>query len=170
MDHADVIVLYGHNVAETQDVLWTRMLDRRAGPNPPKIVCVEPRPTPVALEADVHLAPRPGTNLALMNALQHEIIARGWVDEAYVAAHAIGLEELREQTRSTTAEWAARICGVDADDIREAARIIGTARRLLQTVLQGFYQSHAATAAAREVNNVAILRGMLGARAAASCR
>ena len=65
VDHADVIALYGHNVAETQTVLWTRMLDRLAGPNPPKIICVDPRLTPVARAATVHLAPRPGTNVAL---------------------------------------------------------------------------------------------------------
>lgn len=44
VDHADVIALYGHNVAETQTVLWARMLDRLAGPNPPAIVCVDPGP------------------------------------------------------------------------------------------------------------------------------
>ncbi|MGH3977257.1 MAG: molybdopterin oxidoreductase family protein, partial [Pseudonocardiaceae bacterium] len=45
---------------------------------------------------------------------------------------------------------------------RDAARILGTARRLLSTVLQGFYQSHQASAAAVQVNNVNIIRGMLG--------
>lgn len=45
IDHADVIALYGHNMAETQSVLWTRVLDRLAGPNPPAIVCVDPRET-----------------------------------------------------------------------------------------------------------------------------
>ena len=42
VDHADVIALFGHNVAETQTVLWARILDRLAGPNPPKIICVDP--------------------------------------------------------------------------------------------------------------------------------
>ena len=51
---------------------------------------------------------------------------------------------------------------VPAADIREAARIIGTAEALLSTVLQGFYQSNQATAAALQVNNIHILRGMLG--------
>ena len=46
----------GHNVAETQTVLWTRMLDRLRGPDPPRLIVVDPRPTPVAGEADVHLA------------------------------------------------------------------------------------------------------------------
>ena len=47
-----MIALYGHNMAETQTVLWTRILDRLAGPNPPAIVCVDPRLTPVARAAD----------------------------------------------------------------------------------------------------------------------
>ena len=67
VDHADAIVLYGHNVAETQTVLWMRMLDRLEAPNPPKLVVVDPRPTPAAQRADVHLAVKNGTNLALMN-------------------------------------------------------------------------------------------------------
>ncbi|WP_413454285.1 molybdopterin oxidoreductase family protein [Georgenia phoenicis] len=162
VDHADVIALYGHNMAETQTVLWSRVLDRLAGPNPPQIVCVDPRPTPVARAATVHLAPRPGTNVALMNGLLHEIVANGWVDEAYVAAHAVGYEELATRVREYPPEEVARICDVPVGDLRRAARIIGTAERLLSTVLQGFYQSHQATAAAVQVNNVHILRGMLG--------
>ena len=55
-----------------------------------------------------------------------------------------------------------RICDVPARDVREAARIIGTSERLLSTVLQGVYQSHQATAAACQVNNLHLLRGMLG--------
>jgi anaerobic selenocysteine-containing dehydrogenase len=76
VDSASVICLYGHNVAETQSVLWTRILDRLAGPNPPELVCVDPRLTPVAKGATVHIAPRPGTNVMLMNALLHEIVLR----------------------------------------------------------------------------------------------
>ena len=162
VDHADAIVLYGHNAAETQSVLWMRMLDRLDGPDPPRLVCVDPRPTPVAERADVHLAVRSGTNLALLNALVHEVIANGRHDEAYVREHAVGFEELERRTRECTPEWAADICGVDAGAIRAAAEIVGTAERLLQTVLQGVYQSHQATAAACQVNNLAILRGMLG--------
>ena len=55
----------GHNVAETQPVLWMRMLDRLDGPDPPRLVVVDPRRHRSPAErADVHLAPRPGTNLA----------------------------------------------------------------------------------------------------------
>ncbi len=45
-------------------MLWSRMLDRLDGPNPPQLVCVDPRRTKVAERATVHLAVRNGTNLA----------------------------------------------------------------------------------------------------------
>ncbi|MGH3805433.1 MAG: molybdopterin-dependent oxidoreductase [Pseudonocardiaceae bacterium] len=162
VDHADVIALYGHNVAETQTVLWMRMLDRLAGPNPPKLICVDPRETPVAAAATVHLAPLPGTNVALMNGLLHEIIRNDWVDGDYLTAYTVGYDELATQVEDYPPQRVAEICQVPAEQIREAARILGTAERLLSTVLQGFYQSHQAIAAAVQVNNVHLIRGMLG--------
>jgi anaerobic selenocysteine-containing dehydrogenase len=162
VDHADVIALYGHNVAETQTVLWMRMLDRLAGPNPPKLICVDPRETPVARAATVHLAPLPGTNVALMNGLLHEIIRNDWVDRDYIAAHTVGFDELTKQVQDYPLERVAETCQVPAEQIREAASILGAAQRLLSTVLQGFYQSQQATAAAVQVNNINIIRGMLG--------
>lgn len=162
IDSCDAIFLYGHNMAETQTVLWSRVLDRIAGPDRPRLVCVDPRDTEVARYADVHLAVRPGTNLALMNALVREILANGWLDEAYVRDHTLGLDELRATVEPWTAKAAAAICDVPAADIREAARIFGTSERVLSTVLQGFYQSAQATASSCQVNNLHLLRGLLG--------
>jgi anaerobic selenocysteine-containing dehydrogenase len=162
VDHCDALALFGHNVAETQAVLWMRMLDRRRGPDPPALLCVDPRDTPVAREADVHLPVRSGTNLALMNALQRELIANGWIDREYVEAHTVGFEQLEQTVDPYTPERASEICQVPAGDIRAAARLLGTCGRLLSTVLQGFYQSTQATAAACQVNNVHLLRGMIG--------
>nr|WP_231747680.1 molybdopterin oxidoreductase family protein [Auraticoccus cholistanensis] len=162
VDHCDAIALWGHNVAETQTVLWMRMLDRRRGPNPPAMLAVDPRSTPVAREADVHLAVRNGTNLALVNGLLREIITRGWCDEEYVAAHTIGFEGLQRVVDPYTPDRVAAICDITAAHVERAAELLGTSRRLLSTVLQGFYQSNQATAAACGVNNLHLLRGMLG--------
>ncbi|GAB3259191.1 molybdopterin oxidoreductase family protein [Arthrobacter pigmenti] len=162
IDHADVIALYGHNMAETQVVLWERILDRLAGPNPPKIICVDPRMTEVARHSDVHLAPRPGTNVAMMNGLLHEIVANDQVDHEYVDAHTVGFDELKKRVEDYPPELVAEICDVPVEQIRETAGILGGAERLLSTVLQGFYQANQATAAAVQVNNVNIIRGMLG--------
>ncbi|GAA2502881.1 nitrate reductase [Streptomyces longisporus] len=162
LDHADVIALFGHNIAETQPVQWMRILDRLDGGDPPRLVCVDPRPTQVARRSAVHLAPRSGTNVALLNALLHEIIRNDRVDHDYLAAHTVGFEELASRVADCTPEWAAGICDVPAARIAEAAELLGTAERLLSTVLQGVYQSHQATAAAVQINNLHLIRGMLG--------
>jgi len=162
VDHCDALAIYGHNVAEVQTVLWMRMLDRLRGPDPPRLICVDPRRTPVAEEADVHLAPKNGTNVALMNGIQRELIERGWIDEQYIEANTMGFDALRQAVDPYRPERVAEICDIPAAQVREAARIVGESERLLSTVLQGFYQSNQATAAACQVNNVHLLRGMLG--------
>jgi anaerobic selenocysteine-containing dehydrogenase len=166
IEHCDAVFLFGHNMAGTQTVLWARILDRTRGADPPTIVCVDPRRTPVAEEAErtggVHLAPKAGTNLALLNALTRELIKNDWVDTAWVQEHTIGFSELAEIVEPYTPEEAGRICGVDPAEIRRAARIFGRSERVLSTVLQGFYQSHQATAASVAVNNLHLLRAMIG--------
>ncbi|GAA2128903.1 molybdopterin oxidoreductase family protein [Nocardioides bigeumensis] len=166
IEHCDAIFLYGHNMPETQTVLWARILDRTRAEDPPRIVCVDPRRTLVALEAErtggVHLAPRAGTNLALMNGLTRELFANEWVDDAWVGAHTIGVDDLRQVVEPCTPEHVAAVCGVDADDLRRAARIFGESDNVLSTVLQGFYQSHQATAASVAVHNLHLLRAMIG--------
>jgi anaerobic selenocysteine-containing dehydrogenase len=77
VDVCDTLFLVGHNVAETQTVLWARMLDRLVGPDRPKLVVIDPRETEPARHADVHLAIRSGTNVAALNAIQHELIRTG---------------------------------------------------------------------------------------------
>ncbi|MFI6642415.1 molybdopterin oxidoreductase family protein [Streptomyces sp. NPDC050504] len=162
IDHADAIAFFGHNIAESQPVQWMRVLDRLEGGSPPRLLCVDPRPTPVARGSAVHLAPRLGTNVALLNALLNEIIRTDRVDHDYVAARTVGFDALAARVRNCTPRWAADVCGVPAARIEEAAELLGDAEALLSTVLQGVYQSHQATAAAVQINNLHLIRGMLG--------
>ncbi len=162
VDECDALAIWGHNVAETQTMLWARMLDRRCGPDPPRLLAVDPRSTAVTREADVHLAVRNGTNQALMNALIRVIIERGWYDRDYIDDHTLGFEELARTVDEWPVDRAATTCGLAPADIVAAAELIGTSERLLSTVLQGFYQSNQATAASCQVNNLHLLRGMLG--------
>jgi anaerobic selenocysteine-containing dehydrogenase len=64
--------------------------------------------------------------------------------------------------RRVPADRVADICDVTAADVERAAELLGTSHRLLSTMLQGFYQSNQATAAACGVNNLHLLRGMIG--------
>jgi ferredoxin-nitrate reductase len=162
VDHCDAIALWGHNVAETQPVLWMRMLDRRRGQDSPRMLAVDPRPTPVAREADVHLQLRGGTNLALLNGLLRELIERDWVDDGWIAKHAVGFDRLEQVVHPYTFERVSEICDVPVEALAAAASIVGESERLFSTVLQGFYQSNQATAAACAVNDLHLLRGMIG--------
>jgi anaerobic selenocysteine-containing dehydrogenase len=161
-DTAEAIFLVGHNMASQQTVLWARILDRLAGPNPPQLVVVDPRTTETASKATLHLAPRLGTNVALLNGILHILLERGWFDREYIDAHAVGFDGLKETVGSWTPQRAAEVCEVPLDALERAAAIIGTSSRLVSTVLQGVYQSHQATAAACQVNNIHIIRGMIG--------
>jgi ferredoxin-nitrate reductase len=162
VDLADTYFHVGINMAETQTVLWMRHLDRLHGSDRPRLVVVDPRRTPAAREADVHLAVRAGTNVAILNALIRELIANEWVDQEWVDEHTVGFTALEKTVAEYTPERAAEICGVAAADVRRAAEVLGESERLLTFVLQGVYQSHQATAAAVQCNNVNLLRGMIG--------
>jgi anaerobic selenocysteine-containing dehydrogenase len=161
-DLCDTIFAVGHNMPETHSVMWTRVLDRLRGPQPPRIVVIDPRPTRIAAEAEVHLAVLPGTNVAVLNGIQRELIRCGAVDRQFVANHTIGFDELAARVADYDPEYVGEICGVPAEDIRRAARVIAESQRLVSTCLQGVYQSHQATAAACQVNNINLLRGMIG--------
>ncbi len=162
LDCCDTLFLVGHNMAETQTVLWARVLDRLHGPDRPRLVVVDPRTTPTARAADCHVALRPGTNVPFLNGVLHEFIAHGHVDRAFIDDHTVGYEALAKVVESYPPERVSELCGISADTVRRAAEILGTGDRLVSTVLQGVYQSHQATAAAVQVNNVNLLRGMIG--------
>ena len=162
LDTTDAIFDVGHNMAEQQTVLWTRVLDRLAGPRRPKLVIMDPRPIPAAKEADVHLAPKPGTNVVVLNGLLRLIIQNGWISRAYIDAHTMGFEDLERTVAKWTPELVELIADVPQRKLHAAAEILGTAPTLVSAVLQGVYQSMQATAAACQVNNLHLIRGLIG--------
>jgi anaerobic selenocysteine-containing dehydrogenase len=162
IDQTDCLFLVGHNMAATDTVLWSRILDRRRGTRPPKVIVVDPRTTITAREADVHLAPRVGTNVALLNGLLYLLVAAGHIDRAFIEKHTVGFGKLQETVGQYQPERVAEITGVPAAQLRQAAELLGTAPTLLSTCLQGVYQSMQATAAAVQVNNINLVRGMIG--------
>lgn len=162
LDTTETILHCGHNIASQQTVLWMRILDRLEGPNPPKIIAIDPRDTFTAKKATIHLAPKVGTNLAVMNGLLYLIIQDGAIDQQYINAHTTGFEELKEIVSKYTPEKVEEISGVPTDLLRQAGHILSTTKTLVSTVLQGFYQSMQATASSVQVNNIHLIRGLIG--------
>lgn len=114
VDFTDCLFLVGHNVAATQTVLWSRMLDRLSGPNPQKLIVVDPRESETAKHATIYLRPRISTNLALLNGLQHLLFKKNWVNKDYASKHTVGLEELEKIVSEYTPDVVERITGVPA--------------------------------------------------------
>ena len=162
IDFTDCIFMVGHNMAATQTVLWTRILDRLAGPNPPELIVMDPRTSRSAEKATLHIANKIGTNLCVLNGIARLLIENDCVDHEYVARHTVGFEELKRTISKYTPEYVQRISNVPCNVLQGAAKRIGMAKRLLSTALQGVYQSNQGTASACAVNNINIIRGMIG--------
>lgn len=163
IDLCDTLLLAGHNVSATQTVLFARILDRLSAPNPPKLVVIDPRTTETARHAAVHLRPKVATNLAVMNGLIHLLITSNQIDAGFISKHTVGFEDLKRTASAYTPEKVEQISGVPAATLKQAAEVLGSGSRLLVTALQGFYQSHQATAASVQINNnLALIRGMIG--------
>lgn len=162
VDQAELLCLYGHNVAEAQTVLWERMLAAKRR-NGGRIMVADPRKSPTVRQgADLHLQLRPGTNVALMNGIIYLLIERGRVDHDFVSQHTVGLAELKAVVREYPPGRVADICGIAPEDLQKAVEWIGTTPRVVSTVLQGFYQSVEATASSSLVNTVHLLTGAIG--------
>lgn len=123
---AEVILCAGTNVAEcspiTTDYIW-RARDKGA-----KLIMVDPRVTPLARTCDLHLPVRPGADSALFTAMLRVLIEEGFVDRTFVEQHTSGWEETEKAALEMTVEEASRISGVEAEDIRKAARMWGQAK------------------------------------------
>ncbi len=115
------VILVGSNPAETMPPSLRYFNELRE--NGGTLIVVDPRRTRTAEQADLHLAPRPGTDLALALGLLHLVVAEGRVDEAYVEERTAGWEEARAAAMAHWPEYVERITGVPVPELREAVRL-----------------------------------------------
>jgi assimilatory nitrate reductase catalytic subunit len=115
------VILVGSNLAETMppSLRFFTELKENGG----TLIVIDPRRTRTAEQADLHLAPRPGTDLALALGLLHLVVAEGRVDEEYVAERTVGWEDARAAAMAHWPEYVERITGVSVPQLREAVRL-----------------------------------------------
>jgi len=162
IDHADLFLVAGSNAAWAHPVLFRRIEEARVRNPRAKLVVVDPRRTDTAAAADLHLRILPGTDVALLNAMLHVLVADGLVDRAYIAAHTEGFEALERTVRAYSPRAAARICGIDADEIVAAARAFGRAQAALSLYCQGLNQSTHGTHNNAAIVNLHLATGQIG--------
>jgi anaerobic selenocysteine-containing dehydrogenase len=119
--HARMIVVWGANPAAT-GIHWMPLI-QEAQTRGAHLVVVDPRRTPLAKKADLHLALRPGTDLPVALALHRWLFEHGRADLDFLAAHATGTEELRRRAERWNLERAADVAGVAAADLERFARL-----------------------------------------------
>jgi assimilatory nitrate reductase catalytic subunit len=163
LEHADVIVLVGANIAENHPILCWR-LQRNPGAT---VIVIDPRVTKTAMLADLHLPIRPRSDLALLNGLIHLVIAHDLIDRDYVGRATSGFETLRESVRDYTPERVAAITGIPADTIRHVAVTYANARAGLIGWTMGVNHSTKGTETVNAINNLALITGNIGRPGAA---
>lgn len=160
LDVADLILVAGSNTTEAHPVTGARI--KRSALSGTALVVIDPRRTELADLADVHLALRPGTNVLLLNSLAHVLVAEKLLDERFIAERTEGFRELAEHLERYSPEHTEAMTGVPAEQVRRAARLIGTAERPMQVHGLGITEHHQGSEAVMLLCNLALLTGAIG--------
>ena len=157
---SDVLLLVGANPTAAHPVLGSRIKQAILGRC--KLIVIDPRNTELAQLADIHLALLPGSNMAVINAMQHVIIKENLINKQFIADHCENFSQAEEAVKNATPEWAAKHSGVPADLIIKAARLYaaGAASQILWGL--GITESCHGTMAAHGLINLALMTGNLG--------
>jgi anaerobic selenocysteine-containing dehydrogenase len=140
MAKSDLIVMWGGNPVPTQVNVMTHVTRARKERGA-KFVVIDPYRTPTAAVADVHLAPRPGTDGALACAVMHVAFRDGYADRGYMARFTDCPERLEAHLLTRSPVWAAGITGMSVEQIEDFARLYGTTRRSYIRAGYGFARS-----------------------------
>lgn len=122
---AEVIMICGTNVSETFPTLTHWIWQARD--NGGKLIVVDPRLTPIARTADLHLPIRPGRDSALYGAILHQLIEHDWLDHDFITNHTSGFEKAAEAVASYDLAWAETVTGISSAKIMQAAEMWGRA-------------------------------------------
>ncbi|MBU6532993.1 molybdopterin oxidoreductase family protein [Streptomyces sp. A108] len=154
------VILVGSNPAETMPPSLRYFTELRE--NGGTLIVVDPRRTRTAEQADLHLAPRPGTDLALALGLLHLVVAEGRVDEAYVEERTSGWEEARAAAMAHWPEYVERITGVSVPELREAVRLFCTPEAAMVLTARGPEQQAKGTDTVGAWINLCLATGRAG--------
>ena len=158
--NADVAIVIGARPSQNHPVAATFIKNAaRAGT---QLIVLDPRANELERYARYHIQFRPGTDVALLNAMLHVIINEGLADEDYIKSHTRGYNELREHIASFSPEAMADLCGVDAQTIREIARLYAGCKRAMIFWGMGISQHVHGTDNARCLIALALITGNVG--------
>jgi formate dehydrogenase major subunit len=157
---AEVIWVIGANPTINHPVAATFI--KNATKRGAKLIVMDPRRQTLSRHATKHLAFKPGSDVAMLNAMINTIITEGLTDEQYIAGYTEGYGELKAKITEFTPERMAPICGVPAETLREVARMYARAKSSIIFWGMGISQHVHGTDNARCLIALALITGQVG--------
>lgn len=160
IDNTDLVFIFGYNPADSHPIVANHVINAKR--NGAKIIVCDPRKIETARIADMHIALKNGSNIALLNAIGHVIIEEDLYDKSFVASRSEGFEEYRKIVEGYTPESVEEITGVSAQEIRACARMYASAKSAAILWGMGVTQFYQGVETVRSLTSLAILTGNLG--------
>src|SRR5207253_5324148 len=157
---AEVIWVIGANPTVNHPVAATYI--KNAAKQGAKLFVMDPRQQALSRHASRHLQFKPGSDVAMLNAMINTIITEGLTDDQYIAGYTEGFDELKERIQEFTPEKMEPICGVPAETLREVARIYARSRASIIFWGMGISQHVHGTDNARCLIALALITGQIG--------
>ena len=164
IEDVPVIFVIGSNTTESHPVIANSM--KRAVKKGSRLIVADPRKIDLTRWAARHFQHKVGSDIALLNAVMHEIIRNEWHDRYFIDNHTECFDQLKETVSSYTPEHAAAICGLSAAEIRELAMILGTADKVGLFYTLGITEHITGTDNVRTCANLQMLLGNIGIESA----
>ncbi|MEZ5644771.1 MAG: molybdopterin-dependent oxidoreductase [Burkholderiaceae bacterium] len=160
VQHAELVLVIGANPAQNHPVgaSWIKNAVRQGT----RLVLADPRRTEMARHAWRHLGFRPGTDVALLNAMLHTIVTEGLANTDYIDRYTLDYETLKSHVADFSPEAMAPVCGIDAATIREVARAFARAKAAMIFWGMGVSQHSHGTDNARCLIALAMITGQIG--------
>ena len=157
---ADVILMMGSNSSETMPPIMQYFESQKV--NGGQLIVADPRLTPTAQKADLHLRLIPGTDAALANGLLHIIVREGLLDLDYIASHTEGFDQVRGLVSTYWPERVERITGVPERELVRAAHMLGSAGSAMILTGRGTEQQAQGVNNVLSFINVSLALGLVG--------
>jgi formate dehydrogenase major subunit len=161
IENADLALVVGVNPSRSFPVAAS-IFKRAARKHGVKLIAIDPRASEFAAHADIVIAHKPGTDIHLLNAMAHVLIAEDLCDQAFLRTRVGGVEPFCRSVEPWTPEAVEELCGVPASVIRDAARSYGRAEAAITFWGMGITQHVHGVRNARCLVNLALLTGNVG--------
>jgi len=160
IENHDVIFVIGSNTTETHPIIGLKM--KKAMGKGAELIVADPRKIDLVRFARIWLQHRPGTDVALLNAMMHVIEKEGLIDKEFIEKRTEGFESFKEMLTEYTPEVGERITGVPKEDIIKAALLYGNAIKPGVYYTMGITQHVHGTENVYSLANLSLMTGNLG--------